>query len=101
MRRFKALLDDSIPARMLYDANFNVVAMVDGQGNVGERYRYDAYGNVRVWNQNGYELVSGGIPFSGPKNEILFQGRRRDSETGLYSSACRESCCVAWLEVVV
>ena len=64
-------------------ANYNVVAMLNGQGNAQERYRY-GHGKVRIWNQNGYELASGGIPFSALKNKIMFQGRRRDPETGLY-----------------
>jgi RHS repeat-associated protein len=60
------------------------VAIADGQGAVYERYRYDPYGKVRIWNQNNTELVDGGVPYSGLKNEIMFQGRERDAETGLY-----------------
>jgi len=60
------------------------VAIADGQGAVYERCRYDPYGKVRIWNQNNTELVSGGVPYSGLKNEIMFQGRERDAETGLY-----------------
>ena len=85
VRRWDSDSNGALDATYYYafDANYNVVAIADGQGTVYERCRYDPYGKVRIWNQNNTELVSGGVPYSGLKNEIMFQGRERDAETVL------------------
>jgi RHS repeat-associated protein len=77
------------------DANMNVTALVDTDGDVVERYAYDAYGQVTVLNgANGTDPdVDGSTVFewdidadgaSDVANEILFAGYSFDAETGLY-----------------
>jgi len=64
------------------DANFNVTALVDASdGSVVERYVYDPYGTVTIWN----EARTSTIAWANSKqNEILFCGYRFDPESGLY-----------------
>ncbi|MBN2023790.1 MAG: RHS repeat-associated core domain-containing protein [Pirellulales bacterium] len=64
----------------LSDANFNVTALVDENGDVVERYVYDAYGNATVLEPN----------FSVDANNTsdyawttLYTGRSLDGESGL------------------
>ncbi len=65
----------------LYDGQGNVVAVVDGDGEVQERYRYDVQGNV--------EYLDGGFVLKPVQDtsvawQHLFGGLRLDVETGLY-----------------
>ena len=64
------------------DANFNTTALVDASdGSVVERYVYDPYGTVTIWN----EARTSTIAWANSKqNEILFCGYRFDPESGLY-----------------
>ena len=67
------------------DANWDVTALVDGtvgsqaEGEVVERYAYSPYGAVSILESDWDALSS-----SAYENDVLFQGMRRDSETGLY-----------------
>jgi RHS repeat-associated protein len=61
------------------DANFNVTALVDGSGNVVERYVYDPYGAVTVLAPNW--TVRGSSSYGWVYQH---QGIRLDSNSGLY-----------------
>ena len=67
------------------DANWNVTALVDVNGNVVERYVYDAYGAVTVltpaWATRGTSAYNW---------LYLFQGLRFDWGTGLYKFGIRD-----------
>jgi RHS repeat-associated protein len=64
----------------LQDANWNVRAIVDTTGTVQERYVYDPYGQVTVWDPvYGQALGGSQFGFSWP-----YQCGRLDSNTGLY-----------------
>jgi RHS repeat-associated protein len=71
------------------DANMNVTALVETDGDVAERYVYDPYGSLQrdgsgnplVYSANWSSTVT--WPNS-KKNEILYCGYRFDPETGLY-----------------
>ena len=71
------------------DANMNVTALVEPDGDVAERYVYDPYGSL-VHDANGNLLVhsadwSSTVTWpNSRKNEILFGGYRLDPETNLY-----------------
>jgi RHS repeat-associated protein len=56
-------------------ANWNVMAVTSSDGTVVEKVKYDPYGQATVTVQQG-QTASG--------NPCLFQGRRLDSEVGLY-----------------
>ena len=60
------------------DANFNVVALTDNVGVIVEKTWYEAYGKP-TWYYSSSEQTSSSVA-----NPYLFQGRRYDSETGLY-----------------
>jgi RHS repeat-associated protein len=65
----------------LQDANFNVTAAVDDNGNaVAERYAYTPYGEVTVLDAD-FAADADGV--SDIANQHLYTGRERDSETGL------------------
>jgi RHS repeat-associated protein len=64
----------------LNDANFNVTTLVDTNGDAVERYLYDAYGRVTVYD----EAWSNTRSESSYANVVLYTGRERDAETGLY-----------------
>jgi RHS repeat-associated protein len=64
----------------LQDANWNVRSVVDTTGTVQERYVYDPYGQVTVWDPL-YGQAFGGSQFG---FVYLYQGGRLDSNTGLY-----------------
>jgi len=75
----------------LTDANHNVTALVEPNGNVVERYLYDAYGRVHVLNgaadPDGAVLAEWTLDpdnVSDWSNEILYAGYRHDPETLLY-----------------
>ena len=63
------------------DANFNTTALVNSSGTVVERYVYDPYGQVTIWNEARTSTLAWA---DSKKNEILFCGYRYDPETGLY-----------------
>ncbi|MBI4707735.1 MAG: hypothetical protein HY761_07415 [Candidatus Omnitrophica bacterium] len=53
--------------------------MTDENGNIAERYSYDAYGNTTIKDAAGCKLQASGIG-----NHYAYTGREFDSETGLY-----------------
>lgn len=67
------------------DANFNVVALVDGTGTVVERNAYDPFGAVTVLNPD-YSIRSGGSAFAWKHG---FQGKRYDAIIGLQDNSHR------------
>jgi RHS repeat-associated protein len=67
------------------DANYNVTALFDNSGNVVERYAYDPYGEVTVYDA-GWN-VRGGSSYGWSH---LHQGLRRDAATGLDHARHRE-----------
>jgi RHS repeat-associated protein len=70
--------------RRLYvqqDANGNVTALIDTNGNVVERYDYDPYGAVTVLNPD--FSVRGTSSYNW---NYFFQGKRYDGAVGLYDS---------------
>ena len=70
----------------LADANFNVTALADDGGDVVERYIYDAYGGVAIYDASW--LNARGT--SSYDNAVLYTGREHDGETGLchYRKRC-------------
>ncbi|MBN2023788.1 MAG: autotransporter-associated beta strand repeat-containing protein [Pirellulales bacterium] len=64
----------------LSDANFNVTALVDEDGDVVERYVYDAYGNVTVLDSNFTADADNTTDFAW---QYTYTGRQRDAESGL------------------
>jgi RHS repeat-associated protein len=63
------------------DANFNVTAVVDTDGEALERYRYDPYG--RPGYMSG-DFADWGASPQGCGNRVLYAGYLRDKGTGLY-----------------
>ncbi len=57
----------------------SVVALTNGQGSVVERYEYDPYGKLTIYDANDSVLT-----ISGVGNIYYFTGREYDFETGLY-----------------
>ena len=75
--------DDLCDDERLYyanDANMNVTALVGDDGTVLERYVYDPYGKVTIYDDDWSETRN----TSSYDNSILFCGYYRDNETGLY-----------------
>jgi RHS repeat-associated protein len=73
------------------DANMNVTALVNTDGDVAERYMYDPYGKVTVLNgvvdaegndTSEYEWTERTEHTF--ENEVLYTGQRFDGESGLY-----------------
>jgi RHS repeat-associated protein len=62
------------------DANMNVTALLDTGGDAVERYVYDPYGNVTIYDDDWSDTRSA----SSYDNAILYCGYYQDSETGLY-----------------
>lgn len=63
-----------------FDALRNVTALINAaNGNVLERYHYDAYGKVQI-----YTSTWGALSASAYANITTFTGRELDTETGLY-----------------
>src|SRR6185437_8466948 len=60
------------------DANWNVVALVDGSQNVVERYAYDQFGTAKVY-AGDYSVRSGGTAYA---SVYGFRGMRLDPVTG-------------------
>jgi RHS repeat-associated protein len=63
----------------LKDHQNSVIALVDQNGSVVERYTYSAYGETTIFDSTGNELTE-----SAYGNRYLWQGREFDSTTGLY-----------------
>ena len=68
------------------DANFNVTALVETDGDVAERYTYDPYGKRTIYDDDWSDEVAWA---NSEKNEVLFTGHRLDPETGLYHTLYR------------
>jgi len=64
----------------LQDSNYNVVALAEDDGDVIERYCYEPYGTVTFAEEDGDERAAE----NALNKVLLFQGQRRDPETGLY-----------------
>jgi RHS repeat-associated protein len=64
------------------DANMNVTALVETDGDVVERYTYDPYGNVTIWDDDWSDEISWA---NSKQNHILYSGYYFDDESGLYS----------------
>jgi RHS repeat-associated protein len=62
----------------LQDANFNVTAVVENDGDVVERYQYSPYGQVTFLDDEFDPIGTSAIG-----NTHLYTGRERDPETGL------------------
>jgi len=62
-------------------SNMNVFALVDDSGDVQERYVYDAYGKVTIYDDDWSDTLAWS---ASKKNEILYCGYRYDSEIGLF-----------------
>jgi len=72
----------------LTDANDNVTALVGLSGGVWqpvERYVYDAYGNVTIYNGTWSGTQSAALY----NNSVLYTGQQQDPETGLYYCRAR------------
>ena len=72
-----------------YDALGNIVALSDNNGDIVERYGYDAYGNVSIHTSAGANGMwmdpDDDVAYASAKgNPYLFTGRRYDSDTALY-----------------
>ncbi len=77
--------DDLCDDERLYyltDANMNVTCLTDTGGDAVERYVYDPYGNVTVYNSDWSATVAWA---ASKKNNIRYCGYYFDNETGLYS----------------
>jgi len=68
----------------LFDGRFNLVGLVDDNGNLIETYRYKPFGLPRVYDDNGSV-----IPASTFGTELVFGGQRYLSTTGLFLSKRR------------
>jgi len=64
----------------LTDAQSNVTTLLNAAGDPVERYTYDPYGKVTIYDGTWTNERSA----SADANEVLYCGYRRDSETGLY-----------------
>lgn len=67
--------------RYLYDGLGNVSEITGDAGGRWESYLYDVYGNPRVIRNNNGAIISA----SAIGNRIMFNGRDRDPDTGLYN----------------
>ena len=64
------------------DAQGNVIALIDNNGNTVVEYLYDAWGNHKVVDENGDEITSS--THIGNLNPFRYRGYYYDTETGLY-----------------
>ena len=69
----------------LTDANFNVTCLVDAAGDAQERYLYDPYGDVTIYDGGWSNTRS----VSQYYNATLYTGRSLDDATGLYCYRAR------------
>ena len=67
---------------MRKNAQGDVIAVTDHNGNVVARYAYDAWGNHKVLNPDGTENQS--ASFIGNINPIRYRGYYYDKDLGLY-----------------
>ena len=76
--------DGELDERLYYttDANMNVTALVEPDGDVAERYTYDPYGKVTIRNPSTWAEISWA---NSKQNHILYCGYYFDDESGLYS----------------
>jgi len=65
----------------LADANYNVTALVDTNGDVLERYLYTPYGVVTILDADFTDDADGVSDYN---NTTLYSGREYNPETGLY-----------------
>lgn len=70
---------------VMQDANFNVTASLDGSGAVVERYAYDPFGGVTVYDAS-WSVRGGGSSYA---MTVLWQGMFYDSTSGSYKSRGR------------
>lgn len=75
---------NNVPSWYLTDPIGTVTAIADAAGNVVERYRYDAFGEVAIFDGAGAPLTASAVG-----NSFLFTGRELDPETGLYHYRAR------------
>jgi RHS repeat-associated protein len=68
-----------------HDANFNVTALVNASGVVVEKYAYDPYGVVTIYNASNVVLGSSAYGW-----QHFHQGGRLDATSGLYHFRNRE-----------
>jgi len=85
------------------DANMNVTALINTDGSVAERYVYDPYGKVTIYDDDWSDTVSWA---NSKQNEILYCGYRFDNESGLYGLRERYyhwllGCLTTWDPIVV
>ena len=64
------------------DAQGNIIALLDGSGNVVVQYVYDAWGNHAVLDANGADITD--VDHIGNLNPFRYRGYYYDTETGLY-----------------
>ena len=64
------------------DAQGNIIAIIDSNGNIVVQYNYDAWGNHKVLNASGVEIVT--VNDIGNLNPFRYRGYYYDTETGLY-----------------
>lgn len=64
------------------DAQGNIAAILDSNGNVVVEYKYDAWGNHAVLDANGADIAS--ATHIGNLNPFRYRGYYYDTETGLY-----------------
>jgi RHS repeat-associated protein len=82
------VLDSGGSERLYYtqDANFNVTALVETDGDIAERYVYDPYGKRTIYDDDWSDEIAWA---NSKKNEILFTGHRLNVESGLYYAGAR------------
>ena len=64
------------------DAQGNIIAIIDNSGVTVVQYNYDAWGNHKVLNASGVEIVT--VNDIGNLNPFRYRGYYYDTETGLY-----------------
>ncbi len=64
------------------DAQGNIVAILDRDGNIVVKYIYDCWGNHAVLDANGQDIVN--MQHIGNLNPFRYRGYYYDTETGLY-----------------
>jgi RHS repeat-associated protein len=79
--------DGSLEERLYptHDANFNVTALLNSAGTVVEKYAYDPYGVVTIYNASNTVLGSSAYGW-----QHFHQGGRLSAESGLYHFRNRE-----------
>ncbi len=64
------------------DAQGNIAAILDSNGNIVVEYKYDSWGNHAVLDANGADIAS--ATHIGNLNPFRYRGYYYDTETGLY-----------------